>query len=59
MRGLSLLLLLLATGSPEQQRNDAGPLPVDPAPRRSEEDQEVIRKYINAQVVKGIDPGWT
>ncbi len=23
------------------------------------EDQEVIRKYINAQVVKGIDPGWT
>jgi CheY-like chemotaxis protein len=23
------------------------------------EDQEVIRKYINAQVVKGIDHGWT
>jgi len=23
------------------------------------EDQEVIRKYINAQVIKGIDPGWT
>ncbi len=23
------------------------------------EDQDVIRKYVNAQVVKGIDPGWT
>ena len=43
MRGLSLLLLLLATGSPEQQRRDAGPGPVDPPAERSKEDQEVIR----------------
>ena len=56
MRGLSLLLLLLATGSPEQQRNDAGPLPVDPTPRRSEEDQEVIR---NLELLEHLAEGQT
>ena len=43
MRGLPLVLLLLGTGSPEQQGSDAGATPVAyPAPR-TEEDQEVIQ----------------
>jgi hypothetical protein len=41
--GLALVLLLLATGSPEQQRNDAGTPAVTPAAPHSEEDQEVIQ----------------
>jgi hypothetical protein len=41
--GRALVLLLLATGSPEQQGNDAGTPAVTPATRHSEEDQEVIQ----------------
>ena len=43
MTGLGLVLLLLATGSPEQQRNDAGTPTVASPTQHSEEDQEVIR----------------
>jgi len=41
--GLALVLLLLATGSPEQQRNDAGTPPVYPPTQHTDEDQEVIQ----------------
>src|SRR5262249_58421231 len=43
VRGLPLVLLLLATGSPEPQGSDAGTAPAAYAPPRSEEDQEVIQ----------------
>jgi len=41
--GLALVLLLLATGSPEQQQNDAGTSTVLPPTQHSVEDQEVIQ----------------
>lgn len=56
MTGLSLVLLLLAAGPPEQTRNDAGPAPVDPAAQRSKEDQEVIR---NLELLEHLAEGQT